>query len=161
MTPNITTINLLDITNIDVVVLANGEYPCNEIPLSLIHRGIPIVCCDGAIAKLDLKNITPIAVIGDGDSIPQHLKDKYQNCWHYIADQETNDLTKAVTYCIEHKFKHIAILGAIGMREDHTLGNISLLANYGKQADVRMYTDYGVFVAVFESAYCQSFAGQQ
>ena len=161
MTTNTNTINTLDTTDIDVVVLANGEYPCNEIPLSLINRGIPIVCCDGAIAKLDQQAIAPIAVIGDGDSISQHLKDKYQSLWHYIADQETNDLTKAVTYCIEHKFKHIAILGATGMREDHTLGNISLLANYGKQADVRMYTDYGVFVAVFESAYFQSFAGQQ
>jgi thiamine pyrophosphokinase len=161
MTPNINTINLLDITNIDVVVLANGEYPCNEIPLSLIHRGIPIVCCDGAIAKLDLKNITPIAVIGDGDSIPQHLKDKYQNCWHYIAEQETNDLTKAVNYCIEHRFKHIAILGATGMREDHTLGNISLLAKYCKNADVRMYTDYGVFTAIFTSTNIVSFPKQQ
>ena len=91
MTTNTNTINTLDTTDIDVVVLANGEYPCNEIPLSLINRGIPIVCCDGAIAKLDQQAIAPIAVIGDGDSISQHLKDKYQSLWHYIADQETND----------------------------------------------------------------------
>ena len=52
-------------------------------------------------------------------------------------------------------------IGATGMREDHTLGNISLLANYGKQADVRMFTDYGVFVAVFDSTHFRSFVGQQ
>ena len=154
-------IETLNTDNIDVVVLANGEYPSHHIPLSLITKGLPIVCCDGAIEKLDSLGILPLVVVGDGDSIPQHLCDKYSNCWHYIPDQETNDLTKATTYCINHGFKHIAIIGATGMREDHTLGNISLLANYGKQADVRMFTDYGVFVAVFDSTHFRSFVGQQ
>ena len=105
-------IETLNTDNIDVVVLANGEYPSHHIPLSLITKGLPIVCCDGAIEKLDSLGILPLMVVGDGDSIPQHLCDKYSNCWHYIPDQETNDLTKATTYCINHGFKHIAIIGA-------------------------------------------------
>lgn len=154
-------VDTLDTSNIEAVIVANGEFPTHNIPVSLIHKGIPIICCDGAIEELDKQNIIPLAIIGDGDSIPQQLKDKYQSRWYYIADQETNDLTKATTYCINHGFKHIAIVGATGKREDHSLGNISLIVNYSKHADVRMYTDYGVFVAVFESTYFQSFAGQQ
>ena len=42
-------IETLNTDNIDVVVLANGEYPSHHIPLSLITKGLPIVCCDGAI----------------------------------------------------------------------------------------------------------------
>jgi thiamine pyrophosphokinase len=38
-------------------------------------------------------------------------------------------------------------LGATGKREDHTLGNISLLIEYMKKGlDVRMFTDHGVFI---------------
>lgn len=154
-------IETLNTDNIDVVVLANGEYPSHHIPLSLITKGLPIVCCDGAIEKLDSLGILPLVVVGDGDSIPQHLCTKYANCWHYIPDQETNDLTKATTYCINHGFKHIAIVGATGKREDHTLGNISLLACYGKLADVRIFTDYGVFIPVFHDTTFECFPRQQ
>ena len=42
---------------------------------------------------------------------------------------------------------HIAYLGATGLREDHTLGNISLLMRYYREMDVEgvMFTDYGYF----------------
>ena len=36
------TINTLNIENIEVVVLANGEFPINQIPLSLLQRPIPV-----------------------------------------------------------------------------------------------------------------------
>lgn len=43
-------------------------------------------------------------------------------------------------------FRRIDILGATGKREDHTLGNISLLFDYMRQGlDVTMQTDYGSF----------------
>ena len=144
-----------------VIILADGNYPYHSLPLAQLRSGLPVVCCDGAANRFVAEGGIPTAIIGDGDSLSAEVRERYADLIHCVTEQETNDLTKAVTYCIEHKFKHIAILGATGMREDHTLGNISLLANYGKQADVRMYTDYGVFVAVFESTYFQSFAGQQ
>ena len=47
-----------------------------------------------------------------------------------MKDQETNDLTKAVNYVKTLGFREVLILGATGRREDHTLGNISLLAQF-------------------------------
>ena len=155
------TINTLNIENIEVVVLANGEFPINQIPLSLLQRPIPVVCCDGAIEALDKIGKTPLALIGDGDSVSEELKNKYLDRWHFIADQETNDLTKAMNYCIEKGFKEVAILGATGKREDHTLANISLLIEYSKQVNVRMFTDYGVFVPISQTTTLSSFAKQQ
>ena len=154
-------IKALNTTDIEVVVLANGEYPTHAIPSGLITKGLPIVCCDGAIEHLDSLGTEPLVVVGDGDSIPPHLREKYSSRSHYIEEQETNDLTKATTYCINHGFKHIAIVGATGKREDHTLGNISLLVNYGKEADVRMFTDYGVFIPVFHDTTFECFPHQQ
>lgn len=155
------TINTLNIENIEVVVLANGEFPINQIPLSLLQRPIPVVCCDGAIKALDKFGKTPLALIGDGDSVSEELKNKYLDRWHFIADQETNDLTKAMNFCIEKGFKEVAILGATGKREDHTLANISLLIEYSKQVNVRMFTDYGVFVPISQTTTLSSFAKQQ
>ena len=155
------TINTLNIENIEVVVLANGEFPINQIPLLLLQRPIPIVCCDGAIEVLDKIGKTPLALIGDGDSVSEELKNKYLDRWHFIADQETNDLTKAMNFCIEKGFKEVAILGATGKREDHTLANISLLIEYSKQVNVRMFTDYGVFVPISQTTTLSSFAKQQ
>ena len=62
----------------------------------------------------------------------------------YNPDQETNDQTKAVNYLMEKGFRRIAIVGATGRREDHTLGNISLLMEYMRMGQKYvMYTDYG------------------
>ena len=48
-------------------------------------------------------------------------------------------------------------MGATGKREDHTLGNISLLADYMEQAEVRMLTDYGLFIPIKEYSVVESF----
>lgn len=154
-------IEALNTENIEVVVLANGEFPTHQIPLSLLQKQIPVVCCDGAIEALDKFGKTPLALIGDGDSISEDLKNKYSSLWHFVADQETNDLTKAMNLCIEKGFKNIAIIGATGKREDHTLANISLLIEYAREVNVRMFSDYGVFVPIFQTTTFQSFAKQQ
>ncbi len=64
------------------------------------------------------------------DSIPGDLREKYAGKIITIKDQEINDLTKAVYFAQNVGQEEIVILGATGLREDHTLGNISLLADY-------------------------------
>ena len=89
----------------------------------------------------------PDRIVGDGDSLSVENQKRYASIIRYNPDQETNDQTKAVNYLMEKGFRRIAIVGATGRREDHTLGNISLLMEYMRMgAEVRMYTDYGFFV---------------
>ena len=54
-------------------------------------------------------------------------------------------------------------MGATGKREDHTLGNVSLLLDYAREAScpVEMLTDYGRFEAIFDTAALPSAPGQQ
>ena len=99
--------------------------------------------------------------MGDLDSISEESRKKYSDLLIHNTDQETNDLTKAVTRAISQDIKSVAIIGATGKREDHTLGNISLLQDYHKQISVRMYTDYGVFIPITESTKFDSYKGQQ
>ncbi len=133
----------------DAVVLANGEQPKHEIPLRMLKEAPYVVCCDGAIAQYKKAD----AVVGDGDSIPSWARKEYQAIFEQVSEQDDNDLTKATRYCIAKGFRRIVFLGATGMREDHTLGNISLLMRYAKEMGVEavMATNYGWFLPVIHS----------
>ena len=80
-----------------------------------------------------------------------------------ISEQDDNDLTKATRYCMSQGWHCIAYLGATGMREDHTLGNISLLMRYFRelQVDGIMFTDYGFFTPAYGDQTFSSQQGQQ
>lgn len=139
---------------IRTVVLAGGDYPSHPLPLGILHDAEQIVCCDGAAFELIKHGGKPWRIVGDCDSIlapcneqEQKILNDHKDIIRRFRGQEDNDLTKAIKYCIDHGLRSIAILGATGRREDHTLGNISLLIEYMKMgADVRMFTDHGVFI---------------
>lgn len=143
------------------LIVANGQFPENELVLSLIQNSENVICCDGAIEELHKRNITPIAIVGDLDSVPKELKQVYSHLLHYDSNQNNNDLTKAVEWASENNFNKLIIVGATGKREDHTLGNISLLAQYSKYIEVSMYTDTGIFEAINSTRTFKSFPGQQ
>ena len=147
----------------EVVILANGEYPSHELPLRLLAEAEFVVCCDGAANEYISRGHTPDVIIGDGDSILPEYKERFSSIIIHMADQETNDQTKAVRFLQAKGYRRIAIVGATGKREDHTLGNISLLVDYMKSGgmQVRTFTDYGVFIPVSDSQTFASHPGQQ
>ncbi|MDM8002854.1 MAG: thiamine diphosphokinase [Bacteroidota bacterium] len=143
------------------VILANGTFPSHPVPLARLHEADMIICCDGAAGKLVAHGFEPGIIIGDLDSVPPAIKEKYADILVHDSDQETNDLTKAVNWCIAAGITEVAILGATGIREDHTLGNISLLADYSNQIDAVMLTDTGFFRVYDHSVTVASRPGQQ
>lgn len=147
--------------SIETVILANGEFPSHPAPLSILNNCKYLVCCDGAINNIDKSDKQPDAIVGDCDSLSEENVLRYANIIHRIAEQDTNDLTKAVSFCIGEGRKKITILGATGKREDHTIANVSLLCEYMKNADVEMITDYGIFVGIEKTSVFESFEGQQ
>lgn len=139
--------------NCEAVVVGNGDYPTSNIAISFLRKSRLMVCCDGAADNMIRTGYMPDLIIGDGDSISAENRVKYKDIICINPDQETNDQTKAVEYLAGKGYERIAIIGATGKREDHTLGNISLLMEYHKKGIyVRMYTDYGMFVPVRGSA---------
>ncbi|MBB4035030.1 thiamine pyrophosphokinase [Dysgonomonas hofstadii] len=145
----------------DTVILANGDFPSHPIALSILENCKYLVCCDGAINNLSATDKIPNAIVGDCDSLSKENKERFTDIIHRIAEQETNDLTKAVNFCVQQGRKKITILGATGKREDHTIGNISLLCEYMRSADVEMITDYGIFNAITSDSIFESIPQQQ
>lgn len=147
--------------DIDATIVANGTFPNHPIPLRYLENAQYVVCCDGAANDFIARGGKPDAIVGDCDSISAENKIRFADILHPNPDQETNDLTKAVRFCIKRGKKNIAIVGATGRREDHTLGNISLLAEYLNEANPIMITNYGIFTPIAQTTKFESFRGQQ
>ncbi len=146
----------------DIVILADGDYPSRGLAVEILASAPKVVCCDGAAREFVSRGGVPLAIVGDCDSLPDDLRERFADIVYPDPDQETNDLTKAVRFCLSRGMRNIVILGATGRREDHTLGNISLLIDYAREgATVRMITDNGVFEPIFGDTFRDSFAGQQ
>ena len=147
------------------VILCNGDFPRKKEVLQILIQADLLVCCDGAADEL-LKYREPDIVIGDIDSISERTQKILKGRIQKVTEQETNDLSKAFRYVCD-KICHlrdesgyikpdrisIRILGATGKREDHTLGNISHLADFCEVTDkmdeniaLSMISDYGMFI---------------
>ena len=101
-----------------------------------------VVCCDGATDAYRRRfRKWPDVVSGDFDSV----RSRRVPC-HVIhdADQDTNDLEKAMAYCAKQGWRDPVIVGATGKREDHTLGNVFRALDWGCE----IVTDTGRFVPV-------------
>lgn len=144
------------------VIVANGSFPTTELPLHVLREAKTIIACDGAIRSLHERGIQPTAIIGDLDSIPTNLRNLYADRIHQVIDQEINDLTKSVQFAHSIGQTEIVILGATGLREDHTLGNISLLLDYAPLFNqVEMLSDYGCFTPILKTTTFNTYPGQQ
>lgn len=131
---------------IEAVVIANGEFPTRKEVLEIINSAPLTVCCDGAADDFIACGGVPEIIIGDMDSLSDENKARYSDIIIHNPDQETNDQTKAVQYLLSRGITRIAIVGATGRREDHTIANIALTAEYmALGADVVSYTNSGTF----------------
>lgn len=144
----------------NTVILADGLFPSHEIPLGYLRSAERIVCCDGAAESLLDFGLEPFSIVGDCDSLSPEIVEKYGDRIFRVEEQETNDLTKSVNWCVERNYRDLVILGATGKREDHTIGNISLLTEYARKAKVIMVTDTGFIYPVLETSEFKSFPGQ-
>ncbi len=144
-----------------IVILANGLFPMARQGLDLLKTADLLICCDGAADKLIDFGMSPHVIIGDLDSVSEEVKEQYASILIHSDDQESNDLTKAVHYCIDKGYSSVSILGATGLREDHTLGNISLMMEYYPRIEVQIISDYGIFFLVQSGEQVQSAVGEK
>ncbi|NLG02134.1 MAG: hypothetical protein GX565_18565, partial [Lentisphaerae bacterium] len=96
---------------------------------------------------------------------------RYRDRLVAVAEQESNDLAKAFRFCVGQGWRDLVIVGATGLREDHTLGNLAWLADFAQAlhasdsarvgGSVVLLTDTGVFTPALASMQFRSHAGQQ
>ena len=136
-------------------------------PLYLLESADYVVCCDGALdtylRHFSGRNLRrPDVVVGDMDSLSKKTAERFRDIAVKIDEQETNDQSKAFHYILEHfpDVDTIHILGATGKREDHTIGNLSLLMEYaremrrqdcGRTISVDIVSDWSTAFAITDS----------
>ena len=143
-----------------IVILCDGLFPSEPYPLYLLDSAPGVVCCDGALSKLLAHNPSarPLAVVGDLDSLSEELRAQYSALTVRESEQDDNDLTKAMRWVLRThpEVSEIVILGATGLREDHTIGNLGLLMEYTRLFDldgrkVSMVSDFGTAFAITDT----------
>ena len=150
-----------------VVIICDGRFPKSEYPRYLIRTADYIICCDGALQKFLRASVSvfgekrlPDVVVGDMDSLSPSLRRRHSDIIVQIDEQEHNDQTKAFRWALENVpgISQIYILGATGEREDHTIGNVSLLMEYARTYDlegmgigVEMISDHATIFAATDT----------
>lgn len=135
----------------NVVIVADGTFPTHPLPLSVLKDADILIACDGAAETLLHAGFMPHCVVGDLDTLDVGIQNLLQDRLEHETEQETNDLSKAFRSALRKMSEAdtLTILGATGKREDHTLGNISLLADFSVQhKKIRLLTDHGMFLPV-------------
>ena len=123
------------------IILANGQYPSHLSALNKLHTAGTIICTDGSANKLLENGLTPNVIIGDMDSTTVD-QNSFKGLYVKIIDQENTDLDKAFEWCKLNNLSPLTVLGTSQLREDHTIGNLILLANYSDELDINFVTDY-------------------
>ena len=144
-----------------IVILANGLFPSGQRCLKILDAAEKIICCDGAADKLIGHGLSPAVIIGDLDSLSGGARAAFASVLIREDDQESNDLTKAVRYCMEQGYPSVYVLGATGLRRDHTLVNISLMLEHFPGIDIRIISDFGMFFLVQSGEHVHSRRGEK
>lgn len=160
-----------------IAIIADGEFPTHPVPLQKLSDADVVIACDGAVEELVAHGFKADYIVGDMDTLSPEKQQEYKDIIVRIAEQESNDLTKAFRFALdllskvtaadeESETAEINILAATGKREDHTIGNISLLADYQVLAmksfdlhphkstyniEIKAYTDYGAFAPYYSA----------
>lgn len=90
-----------------------------------------IICVDGGAKHVRSFGLVPNVLIGDLDSISEEDLEYFKNLnvkiMKYQPEKDLTDTEIAVDYAIESGYTELTIIGGIGTRIDHSLGNIFLL----------------------------------
>lgn len=150
-----------------IVIFGDGDFPTRKAALDKLRKAsgknATLIACDHSTAALVKRGFIPDYIVGDMDSLGTSFKKRFAEKIHKDPDRATNDQTKAFHFAINlikegrPGIYNICFLGTTGKREDHTIGNVSLLADYAEEAaslekefsgtkiNICSITNYGIF----------------
>jgi len=122
------------------VILANGDFPKRGGPArTILGNAVRVIACDGAAKAFHRAfGRWPDFTVGDFDSCRGRVGGEVVR----VAEQDDNDLAKAIAFCRGRGWTKPVIVGATGKREDHTLGNVFRAMAEG----LEVVTDRGRFI---------------
>lgn len=126
-----------------VIIFANGEIEDYAAMETVLHVGDLLVAADGGLRHVKQIEHVPALLIGDMDSVsPEEVEEVAAQgtfIQQFPKDKDETDLELAISHVLQAGFRDIRIVGALGGRLDHTLGNINLLMDERlARCDVRL-----------------------
>ena len=130
------------------VIVAAGEIHNYGSAISFLRKDDYFIFCDGGLSHAESLGIKPNLIVGDFDSCDSDVLSKYEEQCEIIKlprEKDDTDTLYAVKLALERGYNDFLLLGAMGGRFDHALGNISILLyleGLGKKAV--LIDDYSV-----------------
>lgn len=142
------------------VIISAGEIHDYVWVKSFLQDGDFYIFCDGGLNHADGLGITPDVIVGDFDSCNADALTQWNDLCEIIRlprEKDDTDTLFAVKFAVEHGYSDFLLLGAMGGRFDHSLGNVSILLylqKLGKKA--LLVDDYSVMqIAGSETIYIE------
>ena len=123
----------------EALLVANAPLLWTPALAALASEAEPLLAANGGANRLAAIGLKPSAVIGDLDSIEDRTR-RWVGAERLVerVDQDRTDLDKAIEYAFsELALPRLTVIGAVGRRIDHALGNLGLLARHGRGEDLR------------------------
>lgn len=107
------------------VVVGGADIGRYDRVRSYLRENDFIICCDSGLRHRAGLKITPDLIVGDFDSYENPMLDV--ETITLPCEKDDTDTVFAVKEALRRGFETFLLLGVIGGRLDHTLGNVSLL----------------------------------
>jgi len=137
-----------------ILIIANGTIKDLDFHKNLVNKSDLVVCADGGLNHCENLEIVPDYLIGDFDSVEENLLQKYKDNEKtkviFDPDQDKTDLELAIELCHTLDPVEINIIGAIGSRMDHTLGNILCLDKINKKIKAKIINENNVIELIYD-----------
>lgn len=123
----------------NALIVCNGFPPSKTLIQKETEQTDLVIGADGGGNILLKAGFTPDVVIGDLDSFQESGRDNFQLILD--KDQETNDLEKALGFAKNKGAENVTVLGAFGLRMDHSLKNLSVMKQFHSQFNQLVFKD--------------------
>ena len=124
------------------VIISAGEIHNYIRAKTFLQNDDFYIFCDGGLTHSEGLGINPDVIVGDFDSCDADALSKWNDRCEIIRlprEKDDTDTLFAVKLALERGFSDFLLLGAMGGRFDHALGNVSILLylqGLGKKASL-------------------------
>ena len=148
-------VNVPIVSDLRSVCLVGGAATSESLISQINQRVDAVVAVDGGADTVHHMGLTPLAVIGDLDSISAASRKSYADILWHLQEQSTTDFEKALTHI---QAPLIVATGFTGGRLDHQLSVLNVML---RLAERNIYLVDDTDVSFFAAAGMHSFVLEQ
>jgi thiamine pyrophosphokinase len=123
----------------NILILCNGRAPSDPLLEEALQQADFFIAADGGANIARSLGHRPDVVIGDLDSYQKKEADSFKII--HKPSQYANDLEKALQLAHTKEASSVTVLGATGLRLDHTLKNLSVLKQFNSLFESLIFRD--------------------